>query len=235
MPTRTANGLFLKRPQVALDLYYLLSFQGSDLDLQSQQLLGSAVITLHTQPILLPSIIRNTTQANTYLAQSDLFDQIELVKFGPLNLSLDELSKLWSVLFQVPYILSIAYKAAVVLIEANVTPIALKPVLERDICVTPEVVVFGGRDKLVHCVKRDTGQAVWSFPTRGKVDSSPAICGKKVIVGSDDGRLYLVSLDNGKELWSYEVGQPIGSSPAVAREKIVVGCDDGNVYCFGGK
>ena len=141
LQTRTANGLFLKRPQVALDLYYLLSFQGSDLDLQSQQLLGSAVITLHTQPILLPSIIRNTTQANTYLAQSDLFDQIELVKFGPLNLSLDELSKLWSVLFQVPYILSIAYKAAVVLIEANVTPIALKPVLERDICVTPEVVV----------------------------------------------------------------------------------------------
>jgi outer membrane protein assembly factor BamB len=101
--------------------------------------------------------------------------------------------------------------------------------------VTKEVVVFGGRDKLLHCVKRDSGQALWSFPTRGKVDSSPAICGNKVVVGSDDGRLYLVSLDNGKELWSYEVGQPIGSSPAVAREKIVVGCDDGNVYCFGAK
>jgi outer membrane protein assembly factor BamB len=101
--------------------------------------------------------------------------------------------------------------------------------------VTKEVVVFGGRDKLLHCVKRDSGQAVWSFPTRGKVDSSPAISGNKVVVGSDDGRLYLVSLDNGKELWSYEVGQPIGSSPAVAREKIVVGCDDGNVYCFGAK
>ncbi len=101
--------------------------------------------------------------------------------------------------------------------------------------VTPEVVVFGGRDKLLHCVKRDSGQSLWSFPTRGKMDSSPAICGKKVIVGSDDGRLYLVSLDSGKELWSYDVGQPIGSSPAVAREKVVVGCDDGNVYCFGGK
>ena len=97
-----------------------------------------------------------------------------------------------------------------------------------------EVVVFGGRDKLLHCVKREDGLPLWSFATRGKVDSSPVICGNKVVVGSDDGRLYVVSLDKGKELWSYEVGQPIESSPAVARAKIVVGCDDGNVYCFGG-
>jgi outer membrane protein assembly factor BamB len=76
---------------------------------------------------------------------------------------------------------------------------------------------------------------VWSFATRGKVDSSPVVCGNKVIVGSDDGRLYLVSLDKGKELWSYEIGQAIESSPAVARAKVVIGADDGNVYCFGGK
>ena len=101
--------------------------------------------------------------------------------------------------------------------------------------VTKEVVVFGGRDKLLHCVKREDGQPVWSFATRGKVDSSPVVCGNKVIVGSDDGRLYLVSLDKGKELWSYEIGQAIESSPAVARAKVVIGADDGNVYCFGGK
>jgi eukaryotic-like serine/threonine-protein kinase len=95
-------------------------------------------------------------------------------------------------------------------------------------------VVFGGRDKLVHCVKRADGAELWSFPTRGKVDSSPVVCGDKVVVGSDDGRLYLLSLENGRELWSYEIGQAIESSPAVARGLVVVGCDDGNVYCFGG-
>ena len=62
--------------------------------------------------------------------------------------------------------------------------------------VTPEVVVFGGRDKLLHCVKRDRrAGACGAFATRGKVDSSPAICGNKVVVGSDDGRLYVVSLE----------------------------------------
>ena len=68
-------------------------------------------------------------------------------------------------------------------------------------------------------MNRADGQPVWSFATRGKVDSSPVVCGDKVVVGSDDGRLYVVSLDKGKELWSYEIGQPIESSPAVARGK----------------
>jgi outer membrane protein assembly factor BamB len=34
--------------------------------------------------------------------------------------------------------------------------------------VSADRVVFGGRDKLVHCVNRQTGAAQWAFPTRGK-------------------------------------------------------------------
>ncbi len=99
---------------------------------------------------------------------------------------------------------------------------------------TKDRVVFGGRDKKLHCLKRDTGDEIWSFAARGKVDSSPAVCDGKVVVGSDDGRLYMVSLSDGKELWSYEIGQGIVSSPAVAGGRVVIGGDDGNVYCFAG-
>jgi outer membrane protein assembly factor BamB len=98
-----------------------------------------------------------------------------------------------------------------------------------------EVVIFGGRDGLVHCVGRDDGQVVWTFKTLGEVDSSPVICGDKVVVGSEDGRLYVLKLSDGTKVWSYEAGQPITSSPAVARGLIVVGCDDGYVYAFGAK
>jgi outer membrane protein assembly factor BamB len=101
--------------------------------------------------------------------------------------------------------------------------------------VTTDRVLFGGRDKMLHCVRRDTGAKVWTFATRGKVDSSPVVCGDKVVVGSDDGRFYMVSLDKGAQIWSYEVGQPIGGSPAVADGKVVIGSDDGNVYCFAAK
>ena len=79
------------------------------------------------------------------------------------------------------------------------------------------------------------GITVWSFPTRGKVDSSPAVASDKVVVGSDDGRVYLVSLATGKELWHYEIGQPVESSPAVADGRFVIGSNDGGVYCFGVK
>src|SRR5207245_8616992 len=101
--------------------------------------------------------------------------------------------------------------------------------------VTEDRVLFGGRDKRLHCVKRDTGESVWTFATQGKVDSSPVVVGDKVVVGSDDGRLYVVSLKDGNKLWSYEIGKPVGSSPAVLDGKIVIGSDDGSVYCFGAK
>ncbi|MBN1506521.1 MAG: PQQ-binding-like beta-propeller repeat protein [Sedimentisphaerales bacterium] len=101
--------------------------------------------------------------------------------------------------------------------------------------VADELVVFGGRDDHVHCVRRDDGRQVWTFKTLGEVNSSPAVCGDKVVVGSDDGRLYMLRLADGKRLWSYEIGQPVTSSPAVAGGRIVVGCDDGYVYAFGPK
>lgn len=94
-------------------------------------------------------------------------------------------------------------------------------------------VVFGGRDKRVHCVGRNDGKVLWTFPTLGEVDSSPVICGGKVVVGCEDGRLYVIRLSDGAKIWSYETGQPITSSPAVARGMIVVGCDDGYLYAFG--
>ena len=99
--------------------------------------------------------------------------------------------------------------------------------------VTADRVIVGGRDKRLHCLNRSTGQAIWVFATRGKVDSSPVVARDRIVVGSDDGRLYMVGLADGKELWNYEIGQPVQSSPAVVDGTIVVGSDDGSVYCFG--
>jgi len=96
-------------------------------------------------------------------------------------------------------------------------------------------VVAGSRDQSVHCVARKDGAKLWTFRTRGDVDSSPVICGDKVVVGSTDGRLYLLSLGEGRELWSYEIGAPITGSPAVAGGIVVVGTEDGRVYAFGRK
>ena len=52
LPTRTGDGELRQRPQAALDLHYLLTFYGNETELEPQRLLGSAVRTLHAQPIL---------------------------------------------------------------------------------------------------------------------------------------------------------------------------------------
>jgi len=99
--------------------------------------------------------------------------------------------------------------------------------------VTGGRVVLGGRDKLVHCIDAKTGKAIWTFPTRQRVDSSPAIAGQRVYIGSNDGRFYVLDLATGKKLWEFEAGSPISASPAIGGGRIVIGSQDGHLYCFG--
>ncbi len=98
--------------------------------------------------------------------------------------------------------------------------------------VTPARVVLGGRDKLVHGLTPN-GKAAWTFTTRARVESSPAIAGERVFVGSNDGRFYVLSLTNGAKLWEFDAGAPLSASPAIANGRIVIGSQDGRLYCFG--
>lgn len=122
LPTRAASGELRQRPCAALDLHYLLCFGGDDDQLIPQRMMGLVVGALHATPMLSPAEIRLAMQGEAWLSSSNLADEIERVKFSPAALSLDDLSKLWSVFFQTPYLLSLAYEASVVLLEADLTP-----------------------------------------------------------------------------------------------------------------
>jgi hypothetical protein len=137
LPTRRAGGELVQRPQAALDLHYLLTFYGDETKLVPQRLLGSVVRTLHSKPILTRKLIRDTVAKADFdfLVKSNLADSIELIKLTPLSLSLEELSKLWSVYFQTHYSLSVAYQATVVLIESDEPTQAALPVRARNIYV----------------------------------------------------------------------------------------------------
>lgn len=139
VPTRRTNGELIQRPVAALDLHYLFSFFGNEGQLEPQRLLGSAVRTLHAFPVITRQMITDAlgSTAFGFLANSDLVDAPELVKLTPAPLSLDDLSKLWSVFFQTPYALSVAYEASVVLIEDEEAPMPALPVRERNVRVVP--------------------------------------------------------------------------------------------------
>ena len=142
LPTRGADGTLVTRPQAALDLHYLISCTGDDAELDAARLLGRAALALAVNPVLTRDLVSAAMAhyaddvATMFLAQADLADQVELVKLAPATLSLEDLSRLWSVL-GTPYLLSLTYTATVVLIQAEVALQAALPVRERAVTVAP--------------------------------------------------------------------------------------------------
>ena len=137
LPTRSSDGQLVQRPRVAIDLHYLFTFYGDDKSFQPQKLLGRVLLAMHTQPIFPRKLISKVTSEHLSLAASNLADDVELIKFTPLPLSLEELTKLWSVFFQTPHALSVAYLATVVLVEGEDPPRSSLPVQERIVYAVP--------------------------------------------------------------------------------------------------
>lgn len=119
LPVRRPDGSVTQRPRVALDLDYLLSFYG-EANLASHRLLASTLRSLHARPSLTPAMIQAVEAGGT---PSGLDQQPDPVRLAMLDLSLEDLSKLWSVFFQTRYVLSVACRAGAVLVEAALTPL----------------------------------------------------------------------------------------------------------------
>jgi hypothetical protein len=126
MPGRVRSGES-SQPPLGLNLYYLLTAFGRDNDTQrpfSHQLMGRAMSLLNDHPLLGADEIKNA------LADNDLWLQVERVRFTLQPFSVEEIAKLWTG-FQTQYRLSVAYEAAVVLIESARAVVASLPVLKR--------------------------------------------------------------------------------------------------------
>ncbi len=136
---RRPKGELAKQAQAGLDLYYLMSFYGNEVELEPQRLLGSTVRTLIDQPILTPEMIQETLSYSTFsfLQESTLAEQVERVSLVPANLSTDDLSKIWSVFFQSPYVLSFAYQGSTVLIEGEKPGRSSLPLRSRQFFIMP--------------------------------------------------------------------------------------------------
>lgn len=135
--------------QSSLDLYYMLSFYGNDTELEPQRLLGSVVRSLSDKASLTPDMLSDTVSDSTFtfLETSDLVHQEQQLTISPVDLDVEELSKIWSVFFQAPYLLSMAYKVMVVQIDGEdptqralpvresrfggVAPFAQQPIVEH--------------------------------------------------------------------------------------------------------
>jgi Pvc16 N-terminal domain len=130
LPRRRTDMTILQRPQAALDLHYLLTFHGADPRLEPQIMHGIVTRALHEQPVITRAAIQSTLADAVFdfLQGSDLADAADLARVSPVALSVEEMGKLWSIFYQIPYVLSAAYRASVVLIESELPATNALPV-----------------------------------------------------------------------------------------------------------
>jgi hypothetical protein len=114
-------------PPIGLNLYYLLTAFGRDNDTArpfSHELMGRAISILHDHPLL------GAEEIKSALPENDLWTQIERIRFTLQPYSVDEIARIWTG-FQTQYRLSVAYEAAVALIDSNRPAKTPVPVLTR--------------------------------------------------------------------------------------------------------
>lgn len=137
LPTRSGDGGLRTKPRIALDLNYLFTFYGKESELIPQRLMGAAMRVLHAQPIISRERISQVAGSNPIIQGYDPGECFETIRISPLPLSLEDMSKLWSIFFQKPHALSVAYQASVVLIEAEEIISVPLPVVQPKVYVLP--------------------------------------------------------------------------------------------------
>ena len=93
-------------------------------------------------------------------------------------------------------------------------------------------VYIGGRDKKIHALSRETGEAIWRFKTGGRVESSPILFTDALVCGSSDGRLYALDLTDGKEIWKIDLGESLVAAASYAKGTILIGSEDGTLFAL---
>ncbi len=98
--------------------------------------------------------------------------------------------------------------------------------------VSDELLFIGSRDKHLHAINQETGEAAWKFPTGARVESSPIVFDNGLIAGSSDGRVYALDLDTGVEIWRLDLGEGLVASPAFGHSTLIIGGEDGTIFAL---
>jgi hypothetical protein len=147
-PSRDYRGERIDNPPLALNLHYLLTAYGVE-QYHAEILLGYGMQLLHENPVLPRDAIRqslaapsqvtsggNLPAAMLNLFNSELADQVEMIKIWPQMLTTEEISRLWTA-FQAKYRPTAAFQCSVVLISSQQTVKQALPVAVRTVTAIP--------------------------------------------------------------------------------------------------
>lgn len=119
LPVRRADGDLVQPTGSPLNLRYLVSFSGNEEQLEPQRLMGLCVSVLSATPVLSRPMMQEAVRLPQFadLGSSDLADTGDVVRLRMADLSLEQLSQLWSILSPAAYRLSVVYDATTVMVS----------------------------------------------------------------------------------------------------------------------
>ena len=162
LPTMSAEGARLDPSTAVLDLFYLITFYG-DQGLAQERMLGRVAAVLQAQPLITRAEIEREIHDGLYsseLAGSKLAEQRVVVRLTPVQMELEDWSKLWTVFDQAAHRLSLVYRAASVSLTVDDQGGEALPVMKREFhvsegpaprveAISPQVVTFGAKEPIV--------------------------------------------------------------------------------------
>jgi hypothetical protein len=137
LPSRDSHGQSRRPSRLSLDLHYVMSFYGDHETFEPDRMVAEVMLSLEHEPLLSRSTISNALGDNDELASSDLSEAMARLRVSRQLMTLDDLSKVWSVLYQVPYALSLVYEVDHLEIETAERSAVPMPVARPDIWVSP--------------------------------------------------------------------------------------------------
>ena len=117
VPTRAADGTVLRRPTAALDLHYLVCFRADD-QWDVQTMLARVAAELSVVTVVSPALLTAAEAAHAEVVGNDL-RTAEPVHIVADTISLDDLTRLWSLYPVGSHAPALAVRAGPVLVEAG--------------------------------------------------------------------------------------------------------------------
>ncbi len=144
LPTRSSDGTLRCRPEVALDLDYLMLCYGTAEALEPERVMGIVATTLNAEPLIgsgdvaevLAAAVDPISPIHEFLQDSDLDEQQQPVRLTPVTLPLEGQSNIWTGA-QAPWTLTLAYRASPLLLEAQTEVSVSTPVRARTVRAIP--------------------------------------------------------------------------------------------------
>jgi hypothetical protein len=137
LPSRNGAGQTRGPSKLSLNLHYVLSFYGDHDKFEPDLMLGEVMLALEHEPVLSKSTVTSAIGDNDEIEDSDLADALARLRVTRQLMTIDDFSKVWSIFYQVPYALSLAYEVNHVVIETEDVPPVPAPVARPDVWVSP--------------------------------------------------------------------------------------------------